>query len=76
MEDIILKSKGLLRGSDEISIKRFKRFKIKRSVFCIELVTFYRAMQWKYDEDPETIFFVHYLDREMKSLAIATDKLS
>lgn len=49
IQDIINKSKALLRGVDDVSVKKYKRFKVKRTVFCIELVTYFRAMHWKYD---------------------------
>ena len=63
IDDTLNRSKALQRGVEEISLKKYKRFKIKRTAFCIVLVTYFRAMHWKYDEDPESIFNIYNIKR-------------
>lgn len=46
---------------------------MKRTVFCLELLTFHRSLYWKYQEDPETIFFVYDLDREKHILKLVRE---
>ena len=34
----------------DVALRRFRRFKLKRARFCVELLTFNRAMLWDYSE--------------------------
>lgn len=63
----VYKCKALQRAVQaDIALRKYKRFKIKRTAFCIELVTFYRGMLWNVDEDPDSIFGVYHLERELQ----------
>lgn len=64
IEDYVYKSPALQRAvQEEIALKKYRRFKIKRTVFCCELLAYYRSLLWNYNQDPEYIFYVYDLDR-------------
>lgn len=39
-------------------MKKFRKFKLKRTSFCCEILAFHRALLWKYSEDVECIFYI------------------
>lgn len=43
-------SKWLRTVGKEIQIKKYQRFKIKRTKMCVELVTYFRMQRWKYGQ--------------------------
>ena len=46
----VYKCKALQRAvQSDIALRKYRRFKIKRAVFCNVLVVFYRAMLWNFE---------------------------
>lgn len=51
--NMVYKSKPLCRAVQaDIALKKYRKFKIKRTQFCTELIAFYRAQLWNYGADP------------------------
>lgn len=52
----------------DIQIKKYKKFKIKRTKFCTELITYFRMQRWNYGEDLKGIFKVLDCESELEVL--------
>ena len=52
----------------EIQIKKYQRFKIKRTKMCVELVTYFRMRRWSYGHSIDNIFSVVDLEVERQAL--------
>lgn len=48
IDDVVNSSQYLGAVSKEIQIKKYQKFKIKRTKFCVELIVHMRMRTWKY----------------------------
>ena len=58
---------------EEINIRKYKRFKLKRTKFCIELLAYLRSEFWAFGQPIEHIFTVASTEREIKVLEKAKE---
>ena len=64
-EDQILGNVDFKHTLQEIRIKKVKRFKLKRTKLCLELIVYHRIQKWNYGEPIENIFSVKDIEMEL-----------
>lgn len=43
---------------EDIKIKKYRRFKVKRTKLCLEIIVHCRVQKWEYEDKVESIFTV------------------
>ena len=52
----------------DIKIKKYRKFKLKRTKICLQLITYFRIQKWRYGESIESIFSVTNWEKELEVL--------
>lgn len=60
----VLGNKHMRTVLKEIQIKKYKRFKIKRTKICLELITYVRMLKWQSGDSIDGIFSMSNCDTE------------
>lgn len=62
VEDQIKNNIYLRTVCKDIQIKRFLRFKIKRTKMCVQLIAYFRMKKWKYGHNLDSVFAITNID--------------
>lgn len=68
-EDQIMSNVDLKYALQEIRIKKIKKFKLKRTKLCLELIVYHRIQKWNYGDPIENIFSVKDIEMELEVLS-------